>query len=129
MTASPVVAAVAVDRFTTAHSVSVFAHLEHQLDGSQPYVRIVDAAVRCDPFELLPDGATVERCVTTDNSVVLFARVDGASIHLDCKPSTTAIWIAATTRSRSEDPSVDACTCTVHDNYCVKLSSRYGLPV
>lgn len=102
-TASPIAAQIGVDRFTsTAHLVE-FASFEGQLDGSQPYVRVIRSDVSCAPADLLPEGATVERCVTTDNWVRLLARTDTATFHVEVTPRSTTVEIASSCDTRAFD--------------------------
>lgn len=100
--ARPVPASVTVDRMTTSAKVVGFAQFEKQLNGTEPYVRIVRVDVPCAPAELLPEGAEIERCVTTDSAVVVLARVGDTSIHIESRPRTTTIQVASPTHERAE---------------------------
>ena len=64
MSARRIAARVNVDRLTTHTNLMEFAHFELELDGSQPFVRVLRIEASCAPLDLLPEDAVVERCVT-----------------------------------------------------------------
>lgn len=84
--ARPIPATISVDRLTTSQQLSEFAQFEYQLDGTQPFVRVVRVDASCAVLDLLPPEASIERCVTTDNSVAVLARLPGASLHIEAWP-------------------------------------------
>lgn len=95
-------ATIAIDRLTSTGDLTEFAQFEHQLDGTQPYVRVVRFDTACAPFGLVPINANIERCVTTDNSVTVLAVLDGATIHVAALPRSTTVRVTATTYARAD---------------------------
>ena len=92
-----------VDYMTSATSVVTFAHLADQLAATCPYVRVVRVDVASAPLDLLPEGAQLERCVTTDDVVTVFARVGDTTVCIDTWARQTTIRVAAPTHGRAED--------------------------
>lgn len=101
--ARPVPASMTVDRFTPAAKLIEFAHFEHQLDGTQPYVHVVESDAACAPVDLVPEHATIERCVTGDSSVSVLARLADATLQVSASPRSTTIRVAAATHARAEE--------------------------
>lgn len=101
--ARPIPATINVDRLTTSQQLSEFAQFEHQLDGTQPFVRVVRVDASCAELDLLPRDASVERCITTDNAVAVLARLPDASLHIEAWPRATTIRIAAVTHTRADE--------------------------
>lgn len=87
---------------TSPMDMTELPQVEHQLDGSQPYVRIVKFDAACSPSDLLPDAAIIERCVTTDTSVTVLARLDDATLHIVFLPRSTTLRVTAATHARAE---------------------------
>lgn len=92
---------VTIDRLTSAAKVAELASYKHQLDGEQPYVRIIRADSSCSPAALLPPGAEVRRCVTTDTAVTVVATLDSATLLIEAWPRTTVIHVAAPTNAHA----------------------------
>lgn len=92
-----------IDRFTTSGHIAEYAYFATQLDGTHPYVRVVFVDVPSAPFELLPAGATIERCVTTDVGVTVLAHHDDATIHIEALPRATTIQVATTTHAGADE--------------------------
>lgn len=86
---------VIVDRMTNAIDIAEFAQLEHQLDGSQPYVRFCILGAAYAPAQLLPDRASIERCVTTDNGVTVLARLDTGTVFIEAAARSTTVRVTA----------------------------------
>lgn len=101
--ARPIPATITVDRMTTSHQLAELAHFEHQLDGARPFVRVVRVDASCWAVDLLPAEAVIERCVTTDSSVAVLARLPDATVHIEAYSRGTTIRIAATTHTRAEE--------------------------
>jgi len=101
--ARPIPATISVDRLTTSQQLSEFAQFEHQLDGTQPFVRVVRVDASGAVLDLLPPDASVERCVTTDNCVSVLARMPGASLHIEAWPRATTIRVAAMTHTLADE--------------------------
>lgn len=103
VSARPIPASIKVDRLTTSDTLAELAHFEHQIDGTQPYVRRLRIDASCAALDLLPNEAVIERCVTTDNSVSVLARLNDASVHIEALPRTTIIHVAAPSHVRAEE--------------------------
>lgn len=102
MTARPIPATVNVDRLTTHTNLMEFAHFELELDGSQPFVRVLKIEASCAPLDLLPGDALVERCVTSDSNVSVLARLSDATLMVQAYPRFASVHVAATTHDRAE---------------------------
>lgn len=100
--AQPVPAELVVDRFAASQTLLHFAQLEQQLSGAHPFVRSLQVDVPCAAGALLPAGAAIERCVTTDNSVHLLARTATATIVIESSPRATAVRVAAVCHLEAE---------------------------
>lgn len=100
--AAAVPATYIVDRNTTSADLTEFAHYERQLAGTFPFVRALRIEASCAAASLLPAGATIERCVTTDNSVHLLASADDASIFIEAWARTTTARVAARCHAHAE---------------------------
>ncbi len=96
-------ATITVDRTTTSGQLAELAYLEHQLDGTQPFVRVVRVDASSAALDVLPAEAVVERCITTDNSVAVLARLSDATLHIEVLPRSTTIQVAAATYARADD--------------------------
>jgi hypothetical protein len=96
-------ATITIDRLTSTNDLTEFAQFEHQLDGTQPYVHFVRLDTACAPVDLLPVEASIERCVTTDSSVTVLARLDGATLHIVAFPRSTTVRVTARTHARAEE--------------------------
>jgi len=101
--ARPIPTTITVDRMTTSHQLAELAYFEHQLDGAQPFVRVVRVDTSCAAVDLLPAEAVIERCVTTDNSVAVLARLPDATVHIEALSRATTIRVAATTHTRADE--------------------------
>ena len=101
--ARPIVGTIALDRMTSSNDVPGLAQFEHQLDGTQPYVRFFDIDSPCAAGDLLPESATIERCVTTDSSVTVLARLDDATIHIGAAPRSTTVRVTAVSHDRAQE--------------------------
>jgi len=93
--AQPISADVVVDRFVASPTLVNFAHLEQQLSGVHPFARTLQIDAPCAAAALLPPEASIERCVTTDNSVHVLARTTTASIVVESWPRSTTVRVAA----------------------------------
>lgn len=99
----PVSATINVDRMTTSVNLSEFAQFEHELDGSQPFVCVIRIETSCAPVDVLPASAHIERCITTESSVTVLARMADATLHLQAFPRATTVHISAVTHNRAEE--------------------------
>jgi hypothetical protein len=97
MNAGEPFATVGVDRLTSPAKLAELATFSHQLDGSQPYVRVIRVDSSCPPVALLPDEAHVRRCVTSDTAVTVVATLEDATLLIETWPRTTTIHVAAAT--------------------------------
>lgn len=128
-------AAITVDRFTTSSKLAEFALFEHQLEGSKPYVRVVQVDAPCAALDLLPNDATVERCVTTDSSVSVLAWLEDACVLIETWPRSTTIrvaasshdrseWVASTLRSRLPEPAINSVPVRIWHHSCSSSGVR-----
>lgn len=101
--ARPIPATIVVDRRTSSQELTDFALFERQLDGNQPFVRIVRVDASCVVLDLLPPEAVIERCVTSDNSVAVLARLPDASVQIEAWSRATTIRIAAVNHARADE--------------------------
>lgn len=122
-------ATVIVDRFTNSTSLPEYSQFRHQIDGSQPYVRSFKIEIPAAPADILPEGAVIERCVTTDSSVVVLATVPNASILVAALQRSVSVQVAATEhdiaevigsdiRSRIPEPSAETVPVRVWSHRC-----------
>jgi len=100
--ARPVEGMICVDRMTSSNDVPELAQFEQQLDGTQPYVRFFRIDSPCAAMDLLPGNATIERCVTTDSSVTVLARLEDATIHIGAALRSTTVRVTAVSHDRAE---------------------------
>lgn len=101
--ARPIVGTISLDRMTSSNDVPELAQFEHQLDGTQPYVRFFHIDSPCAAVDLLPANATIDRCVTTDSSVTVLARLEDATIHIGAAPRSTTVRVTAASHDRAEE--------------------------
>ncbi len=104
---SPVDAVTTVDRLTSAQDIVELAQIPAQLDGTKPYVWLFTIDGACAAADLLPTGATIERCVTTDTSVSLLAHLDDATIHVRTFPRFATVRVAAVSHDRADRVAAD----------------------
>lgn len=101
--ARQVPATINVDRGTSSVHLSEYAQFEHELDGSQPFVRVIRIEASCAPVDLLPADSHIERCITTETSVTVLARLPGATVHLQASPRATMVHVSAATHQRADE--------------------------
>jgi len=102
VSARAIPATIAVDRMTTHANLAEFAHFAFEIDGSQPFVRVVRIDAPCAPADLLPAGSVVERCVTSDTSVVVLARLRDATVMVQAFPRASTIHVSAESHARAD---------------------------
>src|SRR5436853_2015755 len=100
--ARPVRATINIDRLTSPIDLTDLAQFDHQLEGTQPYVRFFRVDVSCAPADLLPPEAEIERCVTNDTAVVVLARLADACVHVAAFPRSVMVRVTATSHERAE---------------------------
>jgi hypothetical protein len=100
--ARPVAPTVMVDCRADLAGTTEHAQLDAIRDGSRPFVRLVRLDVDCVPAELLPEGAIIERCVSSENRVSLLARLPDATIHLATNAGGVNITVSASSSGRAD---------------------------
>lgn len=104
MTGSPSIpAGVSIDRLTSSADVVALTQRAEELDGTQPYVRSFQLDVACAPLDLIPEEATIERCVTTDTSVDVLARLGLGTVRIEATSTKTLVQVAAASHLQAEE--------------------------
>jgi hypothetical protein len=101
--ARPIEAQISIENNTAARRLIELGAFEHQLNGSQPYVRETRLNSRYAPVDLLPVEATVTRSYRNDEMLSVLAHLPDATIHLTVYARGTKLQVAAATYERAEE--------------------------
>ena len=84
-----------IDRNTSPDDIVALDFKRSTLDRRHAFVRSFRIVASAAPGDLLPDGATVDRCATYDGGVAVLAHDERGSILIRSFPRATAVSVAA----------------------------------
>lgn len=92
-----------IDRNTSSRDITGLAALNPQLSGRQPFVRITKVYSGTTPVDLLPQGAEIYRCVVTDGTTNLVAKLPQATILITRFTTVSIVEVSAGTMDHAEE--------------------------